>query len=287
MPDQESSWPGLPRLALGLAVLAAEQLRLIQRGLRTPAADPASPTLTGSPASSSHSPAGPTLPDGTIMPEGPTPPIGFAGPVEVSPADGVTVPPVAASPYAVAVGLAQHGADLAQQGAELAQHGVARGRAAGDRVLKAARSRASRAGVDSPVERARGVVGTAGVRGQHTIDASRTAALGVLRSAVNGGVTWAETTIVPRMVDDLMPYLISSVVPRLVEGALPEIRTKVLPVVIDDLTTDARVRALVTEQGRSILTDASEELRSTSASADDAVETSFRKLFHLNQNGER
>ncbi|MEU7822574.1 hypothetical protein [Catellatospora sp. NPDC049133] len=195
--------------------------------------------------------------------------------VEPSPAD-------ARSPVAIAVGLTQQSYDLARR--------------TGARVGEATRSQARRlAGAtraalpaNSPIDTARDVVTAAGLRGRDTLVSSRAAAAVALRDTVDESLTWVEKSIVPRMVDNLMPYLINSVVPRLVEGAIPEIRRKVIPVVIDDMTRDPRLQELITEQSRGVLASATDELRETSATADDRIESSFRRVFHRHHaNGER
>jgi hypothetical protein len=107
------------------------------------------------------------------------------------------------------------------------------------------------------------------------------AAKGLVRKAANKPITWAETTLIPRVIDDLMPYLIASVVPRIIDGALPYIREKVLPVVIDDLTESPQLRELITEQSRDVVADAATDLRDSTAAADDRVEAGFRRLFHM------
>lgn len=227
------AWPGLPRLALGAAVLAAERLHLIGYG---PAAQDTTPRL-----------------DSTL---------------------------------AVAVGVAAQGADVARHTARrVADVTGATVRWADDvrRAVLPNRSPFTAA----PFARAQGFVHDARVRGRGTISSSRAAAVNTIRDTVAEGVTWTETQLVPKMVDDLMPYLLDKVVPRLVEGALPEIRARVVPVVIEDLTNDPRLRALIDEQGRGVLTDAGDELRDTSATADDRVEESFRRMFHISSSGER
>ncbi len=56
---------------------------------------------------------------------------------------------------------------------------------------------------------------------------------------------------------------------------------EVMDDIIDDIAADRRIRALVTEQSQGMLADATHELRSTSAEADEKVETSFRRMFNL------
>jgi hypothetical protein len=195
--------------------------------------------------------------------------------VEPAPADS-------RSPVAVAVGLTQQGVDLAwRTGAKVTE-------TTREQARKLADTTRARLPANSPLDTARDTVAAAGVRGRDTIIASRSAAMVALRTTVDDGLGWIEKSVVPRVVDDLMPYLINSVVPRLVEGAIPEIRNKIIPVVIDDLTRDPRLQELITEQSRGVLANATDELRETSATADDRIEDSFRRMFHLHHtNGER
>jgi hypothetical protein len=122
------------------------------------------------------------------------------------------------------------------------------------------------------------VVAEARKRGEQTVSAGRADAAAFVQGTVTDGLAWAQSQAVPQIVDGLVPHLVDEVVPRLIDGALPEIRTRVLPVVIEDLTNDPRVRNLVLEQGRGAVGEATNNLRSTSASADDRVESAFRRL---------
>jgi hypothetical protein len=54
----------------------------------------------------------------------------------------------------------------------------------------------------------------------------------------------------------------------------------VLPVVIDDLSHDPRIRDLVLEQSRGTAGEAAQQMRATTASADDRVEAAFRRTRH-------
>lgn len=107
------------------------------------------------------------------------------------------------------------------------------------------------------------------------------AAQGLLRKAAAKPLTWAETVVIPKIIDDLMPYLIENVVPRVIDGALPHIREKVLPIVIDDLSKSSKMRELITDQSRDAVADAAQDLRDSAAGADDRAEAGFRRLFHL------
>lgn len=120
-----------------------------------------------------------------------------------------------------------------------------------------------------------------GSRGTEAMADSRDHALARLRSGLDGSVDWVATTVAPRLVDRMMPYLVSEAVPRIIDGAMPYVRRTVLPALIEDLTRDPEVREMISEQGRGVLTDATLHLREGSADADDLIETRFRKLFRL------
>src|SRR5690349_7069612 len=99
----------------------------------------------------------------------------------------------------------------------------------------------------------------AGIRGAITMRRSRRDAETTLRGVMDGSVTWAETRVVPKLVDDMLPYIMSTV------------REKVLPVLVDDLSRDPKVRKMITDQSQSVVGEAAVELRETSAGADDRL----------------
>lgn len=155
---------------------------------------------------------------------------------------------------------------------------------------------------DSLIQLTRGsarIVRRLGSRGGEAVTDSRDAAAAALRGSVENSIDWIATTVAPKVIDKMMPYLVDSVVPRvidgampylagsvvprMIDGAMPYIRTRVLPAIISDLTRDPEVREMISEQGRGVLTDATMQLRETSATADDRVESEFRKIFHLPQ----
>lgn len=107
------------------------------------------------------------------------------------------------------------------------------------------------------------------------------AAGGLVRKAAAKPLTWAESVAIPKVIEDLMPYLIASVVPRIIDGMMPYLREKLLPMVIEDLTNSREFRELITEQSRDVVADAALDLRDSAASADDRVEAGFRRLFRL------
>jgi hypothetical protein len=135
----------------------------------------------------------------------------------------------------------------------------------------------------TPVGRARERLATATeqarIRGAATVGRSRAEAVGFLRAAVTDGTGFAEREVVPGIVDGLVPHLVEQTLPRLIDGALPAIRAQVMPVVVDDMTTDPKVRDLVSEQGRGLIGEAAQELRENAASADDRVESAFQRLL--------
>ncbi len=206
----------MPRLALGLAVLAAERLR--------------------------HGPVG----------------------------DGVYL----------AVGVAGESAEQARRatGAVLAPTRRAAGQARS--VLSALPgSRVVGAPLAAARERVAAATRGARLRGAATVGSGRAQALVFLNESVDDGVDWAQREVVPQIVDGLVPHLVATTLPRIIDGALPDIRLRVLPVVVDDLTTDPKIRDLVSEQGRGMLGDAANELRATTATADDRLESAFLRLL--------
>jgi hypothetical protein len=116
-------------------------------------------------------------------------------------------------------------------------------------------------------------------RGRASVAAGRADAVVFVQRAVDDGLRWAEARAVPRMDGALEPHLVAEVVPKLIDRALPQVRDRVLPIVIEDLTTDEAVRDLVVEQGRGVLGETAEQLRSSTAEADDRVESAIRRLF--------
>ena len=137
--------------------------------------------------------------------------------------------------------------------------------------------------IGSPIERARRgftrMTADARVRGQATVAAGRADARALVRSTVDDGIDWAQTEAVPRIVDGLVPQLVDEVVPRIIEGAMPEIRPRVIPVVIEDLANEPAVRELIMEQSRTVIGDAADQLRASAATADDRIESAFRRVF--------
>jgi hypothetical protein len=127
-------------------------------------------------------------------------------------------------------------------------------------------------------ERLAKLVVEARTRGAATVADGRADATAFVQASVNDTIAWAQAKVVPQIVDGLVPHLVDSVVPRILEGAMPEIRAQVLPVVIDDLTHSDQLRELMLEQGRGVMGEAAQHVRSTTASADDRVESAFRRL---------
>jgi hypothetical protein len=123
------------------------------------------------------------------------------------------------------------------------------------------------------------LVHDAGVRGAITMSRSRRDAEAALRGVMDGSVDWAEKRVVPKVVEDMMPYVVNTLVPKVIDGVMPQVREKVLPVLIDDMSSDPKVRKLITEQSQGMVSEAAVELRVTSEDADDRVESAFRKVF--------
>lgn len=130
-----------------------------------------------------------------------------------------------------------------------------------------------------PPERVREFLEETRARGDRTIRIGRLEARGWLVRTVDDSIRWAERKVISRVVDDMTPHIVNNVVPKILDGALPQIRNRVVPVIIEDLSGDDRIRTVLAEQSHGIITEATDELRETSARADDRLESSFRKLF--------
>jgi hypothetical protein len=133
--------------------------------------------------------------------------------------------------------------------------------------------------------RVRAAVGEAERRGRDTIDGRRQDASDLMDTTVSGAVGWAQVNVMPQLIDDLVPHLISDVVPRLIDGALPEIKARVIPALIDDLTNDPRVRELILAQSRGVLGQVTEQIRTGTTRADDRVEVAAHRVFGRNDKG--
>jgi hypothetical protein len=125
----------------------------------------------------------------------------------------------------------------------------------------------------------RAAVAQAERRGRAGIDGRRSDASSLVDSTVAGALGWVQVNVMPQLVDGLVPYLISDVMPRVIDGALPEINARVIPAVIDDLTNDPRVRELIVAQGRGVLGQVTEQMRTGSTRADDRVEAAVHRVF--------
>jgi hypothetical protein len=98
-------------------------------------------------------------------------------------------------------------------------------------------------------------------------------------AAADATAGWAQRQIVRRVACALTPYLIEELVPEVIDGVMPKIRRDVVPAVVEDLAGDARIRAMVAQQSRGMLTWSVTEVRRASAGADDRVETALRRLL--------
>jgi hypothetical protein len=157
--------------------------------------------------------------------------------------------------------------------------GVAgRGRDTARRLLRRTNERV-RDMAPQPPQRVRQFLDDTRARGERTIRVGRLEAQGWFKTTMDESIRWAERTVIPRVVDDMTPYLVKTVVPKILDGAMPQIRSRVVPVIVEDLSTDERIRTLIAEQSHSILAEATDELRDTSARADDRLEGSFRRMF--------
>jgi hypothetical protein len=100
--------------------------------------------------------------------------------------------------------------------------------------------------------------------GQAAISEGRAQALAALHQAVNDASAWAQLTVVPKVVDGMVPHLVSTVVPQLIDEAMPQIRTRVVPLIIEDLTSDPRFRKMLRENTREVVAETVEQLRTKS-----------------------
>lgn len=123
------------------------------------------------------------------------------------------------------------------------------------------------------------VLHDAGARGAIAMSRSRRDAESALREVMDGSVDWAERRVVPKVVEDMLPYVVNTLVPKVIDGVMPQVREKVLPVLVDDLSRDPKVRKMIADQSQSVVSEAAIELRETSADADDRIESAFRKLL--------
>lgn len=134
-----------------------------------------------------------------------------------------------------------------------------------------------------PVDKVRGavsgVVTHAKTRGQDAISSSKTDASNWLQATAGAPRKWAETKAIPQVMDDMTPYMTDEFMPKMIDAMMPHIRETVVPAVIDDLTTDPRVRKMIAEQSAGAVSAAADELRHVTASADDQVESAFRRTF--------
>jgi polyhydroxyalkanoate synthesis regulator phasin len=130
-------------------------------------------------------------------------------------------------------------------------------------------------------ERVDRVVDDARKRGRATVERGRADADAVVKNGVSGGRQWAEQRAVPPLLDGLAPHLADRIVPRIVDGVLPrlvpELRASTLSVLVRDLASDPRLRSLV-DTGRDVVSDAAQQLRSATGTADDRIEAAFRRI---------
>ncbi len=153
-------------------------------------------------------------------------------------------------PMALLVGLAARGREIAAQ----------------------AVTRAAKAMPRAP-QFVRGFLDETGRKGARTIHIGRHDAAVWLKTSMDDGLAWAERSVIPKVIDDMTPKLMST------------IRQTILPQVIDDLAKDDRIRSMISEQSQGMVSDATGELRESSAKADDRVESAFRRVFNLTPGG--
>jgi hypothetical protein len=121
------------------------------------------------------------------------------------------------------------------------------------------------------------VVSDAKRRGEASVAEGRAEASAFIQTSVTDGIAWAQSNVMPQIIDGMLPYLLNDVMPRVIDGVMPEIRKRVVPAVIDDLTHDPRLRDLLLEQSKGAVGEATQHLRATTANADDRLERAFRR----------
>ncbi len=181
----------------------------------------------------------------------------------------------------VAIGTAMMAADQVRDGV----------RAVGGRSVSAASGflRSARERAEAAQASLRSAIDQAERRGRKTLDSRRQDASAMVDTRVDGAVSgvlgWAQVNVMPKLVDDLVPHLISDVMPRLIDGAMPEIKNRVIPVLIDDLTNDPRVRELILAQSRGVLGQVTEQIRTGTTQADDRFEIAAHRVFRRSDKG--
>jgi hypothetical protein len=161
-------------------------------------------------------------------------------------------------------------------------------RAAGDRslalvvgLLVKTRNEAIRR-TGTATTRVRDVIVEAERRGQESLAGGRQEANALADGAVQSAVAWAQVKVVPQIIDDLVPHIISDVMPRLIDGALPEIKARVIPALLDDLTNDPQIRELILSHSRGVMGQVTEQLRTGTSNADDRFEATAHRLLGRN-----
>lgn len=198
-------------------------------------------------------------------------------------AEDDTVPDEQARPRVttVAIGTAMMAADQVRGGV----------RAVGGRSISAAIGflDAARERADRTRAKLSAAVDHAERRGRETLDGRRHDASALVDTTVDGALTgvlgWTQTNVMPKLVDGLVPHIISDVMPRLIDGAMPEIKNRVIPVLIDDLTNDPRVRELILAQSRGVLGQVTEQIRTGTTQADDRFEIAAHRVFRRSDKG--
>ena len=132
------------------------------------------------------------------------------------------------------------------------------------------------------IDQARGAIDRARGRGHQVLAGSREETDAWLHDVMQRSLAWAGHAIVPPVMDDAAPYVTQEFVPKVIEAVMPQIRATVVPAIIEDLTTDPRVRVMITEQSHGAVAAAADELRKVTSTADDQVESAFRRTFHRN-----
>jgi hypothetical protein len=130
------------------------------------------------------------------------------------------------------------------------------------------------------LDQARDAIDHARGRGHDLLAGSREETDAWLHDVMQRSLAWAGHAIVPPVMDNATPYVTREFVPKVIEAVMPQIRATVVPAIIEDLTTDPRVRVMIAEQSHGAVAAAADELRKVTSTADDQVESAFRRTFH-------
>ncbi|WP_345575959.1 hypothetical protein [Nonomuraea rosea] len=154
---------------------------------------------------------------------------------------------------------------------------LAQGADAGERLVgRCADGVRKVAGLPSPW--LRDLVDTAAEHGESTIADSTRQTSAWFKDAVNDSITRATRSLLGGVVGQVVRQASETLAPEVIDAVLPRIRADTVPLIIGDVVADPRIRELIADQGRTIMTTAASELQNKMAAADVQVEAAFRRL---------